>query len=703
MRSLVSLGFLALHLGGGAIALVMLDRAWEHRLLVRILIERVPLLGPNLTATGAGLWLFPLGLALVVGLAVLAAGRTASRLRRGEPESDILLHGRALLYAGMGCVLFNAFVLSTPESFSGPFRLRHPILGEVSLAFAYGAYALWSLLLPRLRRIVSPRLGRGLDLLCMNLVLLVGLAEVGLRAVRVIRPSHLLVTDSTPAEIRREAGRQEPGSMRFGFPMNEGGHYDTEFVGRTERTRPLVVSIGDSFSYGMVPLPFHFTSVAERETGVEIYNVGFPGTGPGDYLYLLEQLALPLEPDLVVVQLFLGNDVTAPHQETSPARWHDADRYLVAVVWFRLQLLRKAEVTALANTADRFDPTPEELNRRYPWLSTPSLEKPSLSRAVYREMEKQQAWVLGMPHAGVYERFFEALGKLERAAGRVPLAFVLIPDEFQVEDPLWKEIVSESDDDLDLDLSQRKVVAWLDARGRAVLDLLPVLRAVEPFEDGWRHLYHLQDTHFNARGNEIAGRALAGFVERLLSEGSAVAEPGRSSGGSAPVTPDPSSEGNAVVKLDPPMLSLPLDLDLGDAEARQLMTSGWARHEGGVSWSEGPGSVLHIPLPEGRDLRMIIEVLPLAFPGAPDQHVGVVVNGTAVGRVLVRPGLHEYSVVLPADLLVGSTTTLEFDYAYTRVPAEVLPESPDTRRLAVAWRSIAFEEMETAATGAERE
>ena len=41
---------------------------------------------------------------------------------------------------------------------------------------------------------------------------------------------------------------------------------------------------------------------------------------------------------------------------------------------------------------------------------------------------------------------------------------------------------------------------------------LEPLCAVEPSPSGRRQLYHLQDTHFNARGNRLAGEALAEFL-----------------------------------------------------------------------------------------------------------------------------------------------------------------------------------------------
>ena len=54
---------------------------------------------------------------------------------------------------------------------------------------------------------------------------------------------------------------------------------------------------------------------------------------------------------------------------------------------------------------------------------------------------------------------------------------------------------------LDRDLPQRRIAAFLEQEGIPHLDLLPILRAAEPMEDGQLRLYHLRDTHFNARGN----------------------------------------------------------------------------------------------------------------------------------------------------------------------------------------------------------
>ena len=91
---------------------------------------------------------------------------------------------------------------------------------------------------------------------------------------------------------------------------------------------------------------------------------------------------------------------------------------------------------------------------------------------------------------------------------------MIIPDQLQVEEDIWRAVCDRyRDTELDRAYAQRCIKKWLTDNGIPCLDLLPVLLSVPPLEDGKRHLYHLDDTHFNVRGNEAAGRALARFIE----------------------------------------------------------------------------------------------------------------------------------------------------------------------------------------------
>jgi len=66
--------------------------------------------------------------------------------------------------------------------------------------------------------------------LLLNLCLLAVAGEIGLRAVAALRPSVLLARADAGVEQGLEAARYPPGTVRHGFPVNSGGHYDEEFA-----------------------------------------------------------------------------------------------------------------------------------------------------------------------------------------------------------------------------------------------------------------------------------------------------------------------------------------------------------------------------------------------------------------------------------------------------------------------------------------
>ena len=685
VATLTSVAFLLVHVIGTRYALLTLREAWEWRFQARIIADHLltSLFGFR---SAVAAWIASLSVApsvVVLALGGVACASTVWRLLRRQPELHVGLRLRMVLYLAMACLFVNAFFLSTPETSTGPFRVRLPLTSSMSVTLAYGMYALWSLLLPRLQRAFPVRLGRMLDIFAMNAVLVLMLAELALRLAGTVWPTPLLVTQSTSSQVRLSANRERPGTVRFNFPINRGGHYDTEFLPDSMRRAPVVVSIGDSYSYGTVPHAFHFTTIAEQEVGgIEFYNMGFPDIGPNAYLYLLEHEALPLNPDLVIINLFMGNDVTdGAMPVVRPPRWHDADNYLLAVVWNRFSIMKRAELTTSPKAIREGRLSRQELALAYPWLADPLLEKPLFSREVYLDIESKSAASISSQRGSLFfGRFVNTLATLEAGAGDTPLAFMLIPAAFQVEDSIWADIVQESDQPLDRDLAHRVVLRWLRCRGTPVLDLLPVLKAVPPMEDGRRHLYHRQDTHFNVRGNEVAGRALASFVKSLQS-----AAPKR-----VPTCPPPELTPEPV----PPALALPLRLDIGDSTARPWMRVGWNADEtaGGqtFAWSDGDRSIVKFRLRSRGDVRVDFEVLPFVFPGSPPQGITVVLNGSVIEEVRLEPGLKKYSVVLPARALSKSVDALEFRYAYTRSPQEVFDNSPDVRKLSVAWYSIDF-------------
>lgn len=152
----------------------------------------------------------------------------------------------------------------------------------------------------------------------------------------------------------------------------------------------------------------------------------------------------------------------------------------------------------------------------YPWLADPAREAPTfILPGVFLDIETRRAQRACDPQAD-YSGLFEILREMRRVAGDVRFAVMIIPDEFQVDDELWAQIVERSEiDGLSRDLPQRLIGEWLAKEKIPYLDLLPELRSkCAPHHRGDSHCYHLRDTHFNARGNRLTVEALAEFLTR---------------------------------------------------------------------------------------------------------------------------------------------------------------------------------------------
>jgi hypothetical protein len=399
---------------------------------------------------------------------------------------------------------------------------------EVAIA---GAAAAWSMLVAwRVRRSDDPRArwGRTAELLLVELSVCVLLAEVGMRTLRSVTRIPILATSSTDVDAWILEHRLPPGSFHFGFPVNSNGMVDVEPSVAAQRRR-RVVCLGDSFSVGVVPHHLHYTTVTERSfDDLEVYNLGVVNSGPREYRRLLELQGLQLKPDLIVVALFLGNDVLDAKREarTPITTWMDRDEILVlqaprrlwAVVRERIGGTNLGDGKAIAESfglPTNCPTSPDEIERRLPWLADPIREPPTLSVERFAYVEWTRAEITLPEKMGDYRDALDELARLRETAGSVPIACLLIPDEFQVEDTVWLDVEGAGlAPNADRDLPQKVVGSWLEEHGIPYVDLLPRLRAVPPLADGLRHVYHLRDTHWNARGNGLAGEALAELIER---------------------------------------------------------------------------------------------------------------------------------------------------------------------------------------------
>jgi len=458
---------------------------------------------------------FHLIVLLLVGfgaLTALAVRREARELRAGDDRSRASLLRWAVT---IGVLTWLAFLFVAQ-----PFQRLH-----FELALGLGACA-WGALVLGVRQLERdrPRLARGLDLVAFSLAIATLGLELGLRGYAAVRPTPLLARVSAgPGEVV-ERFRCAPGEIRFGFPCNPAGFYDEEFTPRPPGDdRRHIAIVGDSFSVGAVPHAFHYTTVLEELLDARVDSFGIAGIGPAEYAHLVATEVLPLAPDEVVIALFVGNDldVDDPLRDQPDAglrRWFQRDQVLLLVAADRLGRERAAarrrggvlevqDEASDARVAER-----DAAARAFPWVLDPLREEPTLDEATFLDLELRRAVTLCASDPPSLDVVSRSLLAARAAAGDRPVRVLLIPDEFQIDEELWGAIEERAQTPLERDRPQRLLNAWLAENGFEVLDLLPHLRAEPPLANGRPHLYHRADTHFNARGNDAAARALAEFL-----------------------------------------------------------------------------------------------------------------------------------------------------------------------------------------------
>lgn len=325
--------------------------------------------------------------------------------------------------------------------------------------------------------------------------------------------------------------------MRRGFPFNSEGFYDKEF--RLEKDPDVfrIVALGDSFCVGIVHYELNFLTLLEKELdgwrrargegGVEILNMGIGGAEPQEYHYLYVTEGRRYEPDLVLVNFFVGNDVE-DYQEISlldPEGWYAFT--VPSRMWRVWQEARRQGVApdrvAEAGGEPALDPGMGE----GAYHDNPRLEKPSISEELFYQIELSRLFICHVKREREYRDTFDILSRLAAAAG-TEMAIVAIPDEYQVNEELWDELFRRNPGverrKFDRERPQKELARFCGEEKLPYLDLLPALREAQARPDLVR-VYHLRNTHWNANGNRVAAREMAAFLKERIVSRSAGKEP----------------------------------------------------------------------------------------------------------------------------------------------------------------------------------
>jgi hypothetical protein len=357
----------------------------------------------------------------------------------------------------------------------------------------YGSISLWLVILTAatkwstLDRSQATR-PRWLDIAATNLALTLVLAELALQALAACSGTSLLLHTTIDAH-RLRPGHDYGGGLvgnRLGYPGAELSAAKTPGVVR-------IAALGDSFAVGpAVPFADNYLTRLAGEASVEVGNFGVSGAGPREYRAILQRDVWQVQPDLVLVSVFVGNDITETLQQP---RHFDPRRHALYVFGKRAWCL---------------------VRERFRNEGEPQARGQGMSAETFREVEARRLAVcVKEPSAALEKKWQRTLEELEHIIGEcrqhgVRVAVVLIPDEFQVNATVLGEALAEAGlarEQIDLDLPQRRLLEFFAQRGVPCLDLLPAFQSVSD-------TYAPRDTHWNVKGNHLAARHIAEWLPK---------------------------------------------------------------------------------------------------------------------------------------------------------------------------------------------
>lgn len=457
--------------------------------------------------------------------AVVAAAAVAVRVRRG---AGALRTASAAFLVRLSAYL--AALVLVAMHFADPVG-RLVEWPAVAAALGTGAWVaalllLAALLLARPRCLAAPtrRRARAADTVAFN-VLVVALAlEAALAVLPRVSDSPLLHFDPVfgPADTRHADNmlrrfRLRPHVQYFDGAANSRGYIDDEFF--VAGPGDLVVAvIADSFGVGVVAPRHNFVAELERTLQaalagryrrVAAHNFGVSAAGFPEYRRILETEALATRPSVVVLCIFVGNDLYRPLRVPGPASFAVVRSWRTYQIGVRLgRLARERGLWALARA-----PQPEG---RLPASGTlvDDTALPTRPRPLFLDIERQRLEACNS--AGRRAEFEhraarQSLAEFRRLAGD-RLLVVLIPDEYQVDDALWDELLAltKNPGEYDRTYPQRRLLAACRDLDIAAVDLLPVLAEAQQRD----RTYRLNDTHWSRLGNAVAGRTIADAILR---------------------------------------------------------------------------------------------------------------------------------------------------------------------------------------------
>lgn len=306
-------------------------------------------------------------------------------------------------------------------------------------------------------------------------------------------------------------GIAQTAEYRTAIRVNAAGLREDQDYGAKQKDLFRILAIGDSFTMGVgVDAPQAYMKLQEQLAPAhagryEVINAGVPGYSPGQSLAYLEKRGLALQPDLVVLSLFVGNDIIESYRQLpfyvidgyltnglpqegmlppSVKLYLQGNSHLYQLVWPMI-----ARVLHPSHAGEVIAAAQDDFRAMYSDADDPR------SHDVWKAVEARVA-------------HFESLA---HAHGFAPVV-AIVPEHKQVDAKLWSAAMKAADSRYAYRPEAPGVrIAELCRQHKIpAIDLLDGIRnagAAEP-------LYFNVDGHFTVSGNAVAARVLSSFLAR---------------------------------------------------------------------------------------------------------------------------------------------------------------------------------------------
>lgn len=324
-----------------------------------------------------------------------------------------------------------------------------------------------------------------------------GMTEIVFRVYSLTNPTFIFYDSS----YNRYRG--QPFSANYDSQLNSQGFQGPEFTQEKPANTYRILSIGDSFTFGILPVQYNYNSRIERQLNrqlanqgkqFQVINMGIPGIGPRDYLAILNNEGIKLSPDMVMVSIFIGNDTLEAEIAMEQKRDWYTYSHVLSFFNYVVQVQKKYEGKVYGPNATYDD------------------DKPSLAADKFLEIQTGRAAIFVKDQPEALEAFnnqVEYIKQIKKICDskNIKLLVVLLPDETQINPQLQQQVVANAKINIqNLDISQpnRLFAEVFTKENINYLDLLDGFLAASKEEN----LYKPRDTHWNIAGNRVASRLI---------------------------------------------------------------------------------------------------------------------------------------------------------------------------------------------------